>query len=193
MDESIGNKIRKIDSSKLDDMGVWKAIISSPQTMIEKFDDLTHTPRVWIGHLECSIVAVGGSIETHALGVLPFGFQNESSKWLLKFDSENDGATWQTTKTAFITAFEGSYSKKLLSLYEKRKTTELIFTYAKKKMELAEKLFPSLTQPELNLFVMAGLDETKIKMLKKQKNAPKETFLILCTALDEMNPPVVIA
>ena len=87
MNEMVPNKIRKIDSDKLDDMGVWKAIISSPQTIIEKFDDLKHTPRVWIGQLECSIVAVVVSIETHALGVFPFGFQNESSKWLLKFDS----------------------------------------------------------------------------------------------------------
>ena len=193
MNEVVPNKIRKIDSDKLDDMGVWKAIISSPQTIIEKFDDLKHTPRVWTGQLECSIVAVGGSIETHALGVLPFGFQNESSKWLLKFDFQNENATWQTTKDAFITEFEGSYTKKLSKLYEKRKSTELISTYAKKQIELAEKLFPSLTQPELNLFVMAGLEEKNIKMLKKQKNSPKETFLILCTAIDEMDPPVVVA
>lgn len=58
-------------------------------------------------------------------------------------------------------------------------------------MELAEKLFPSLTQPELNVLVMAGLEAKIIKRLNKQKNAPKETFLVLCAALDEIDPPVV--
>ena len=91
-------KIQKVGPNNFDDLSVWNAILSSPQTKIEKFDELKNSPRVWIGQLECSIVAVGGAIEAHGLGVLPFGLQKESAKWLLKFDFENEDATWAVCK-----------------------------------------------------------------------------------------------
>lgn len=125
------SKIQKVGAANFDDLSVWNAILASPQTKIEKFDELKNNPRVWIGQLEYSIVAVGGAIETHGLGVLPFGLQKESEKWLLKFDSENENATWTACKENFIKHFEEAFGKRLEQLYEKRKNTECIEEYAK--------------------------------------------------------------
>ena len=64
-------KLLKIDLSFLDPMGIWKAIASVQSTKFEKFDELKHNARVWNGQFETAIVAVGGSIDAHALGVFP--------------------------------------------------------------------------------------------------------------------------
>ena len=162
-------KIHKVGPQNFDDLSVWKAMMASPQTKIEKFDDLKHNPRVWIGQFESSIVAVGALVETHAVGVLPFVLQGESSKWFLTFDIAHSDATWQARKDDFIKKFEDSFAKKLRSVHDTKKANETIEVYAKRQIELGEKVFPSLTQTELNLFVMAGLDEKNIKYLKKQK------------------------
>ena len=73
---------------------------------------------------------------------------------------------------------------------EKKKTTEKLEEYAKERMETCSKLFPSLPQAELNLLVMAGFEEKHIKQLVKQKDSDKETFFILCGALEEMYAPI---
>lgn len=164
-------------------------MMSCPQTKIEKFDELKHNPRVWIGQLESAIVAVGGSIQTHSFGVLTFGLEKEGSKWYLRFDAENQDADWQNCKNKFISHFETVYAKKLRDVFDRKKATEKIEAYAKAKMELVKRLFPSLSQSELNLFVMGGLEEKDIKLLKKQKDASKDTFLMLCDTLDEINTP----
>ena len=64
-----------------DNLSVWKAISATTATKIEKFDPLKDNARIWIGKLECSIVAVGGATETHGVGVLAFGLQKDSTKW----------------------------------------------------------------------------------------------------------------
>ena len=185
------SKIRRVDANSFDDLSVWNAIMSCSQTKVEKFDELKHNPRVWLGQLESAIVAVGGIIETHSLGVLPFGLEKEGSKWYLRFDMENPNANWQFCKNKFIENFESVYAKQLRNAFVQKKATEKFEAYAKVRMELAKRLFPSLSQAELNLFVMAGLDEKEIKLLKKQKDASKETFLVLCATLDEINTPAV--
>lgn len=104
----------------------------------------------------------------------------------LKFNIANQNADWKACKEAFITEFENSFVTALAAIMEKRKTTEKMEEYAKKRMETCSKMFPSLPQAELNLLVMTGFDTKYIKQLIKQKDSDKETFLILCGALDEM-------
>ena len=74
-------KIAKVGPNDYDDMSVWKAIHSSPQTKIKNFDELKANARNWIGNLKRCIVCVGGSIETHALGILPFALEGAAAKW----------------------------------------------------------------------------------------------------------------
>ena len=170
-----------------DELSVWNAIKSSPETEIEVFDELKHNARTWVGQLEASIVAVGGSIDTHAIGVLPFGLGTDASKWFLEFEVEHEEAIWAVCKEEFISHFDSLFAKQLRKVFVEKNTNQPIETFAKEKMEVVQKLFPSLTQTEINLFVMSGLDEASIKRLRRQKNASKQTFLVLCATLDKIN------
>lgn len=84
----------------------------------------------------------------------------------------------------------GKFARKgLAAVMEKIKPADKIEEYAKKRLEVCSKLFPSLPRTELNLLVMAGLEEKDIKKLVKQKDSDEETFLYLCSSLDEINTP----
>lgn len=58
-----------------------KAIKESSSIKLEKFESLKDRPKIWIGRLESAIVDVGGSLDTHAQGVLGFFLDKEDSKW----------------------------------------------------------------------------------------------------------------
>ena len=49
------------------------------------------------------------------------------------------------------------------------------------------KVVPKSAASGIDLLVMAGLNEKHIKQLVKQKDSDKETFFILCSALEEMD------
>lgn len=74
-------KFQKVGIDHYDEMSVWKAMSSTTRTKLDKFDHLKDNARIWIGKLESSIVAVGGSTEHHGVGVLAFGLQKDSAKW----------------------------------------------------------------------------------------------------------------
>ena len=180
-------KITKIGPNDYDDMSVWKAINSSSQTKIDTFDELKANARNWIGNLERCIECVGGSIETHALGILPLALEGSAAKWYLKFIIENADPTWELCKQKFITSFTDSFATNLRLVTERKKTTETFAAYGKARMELCSKLFPDISQANLNSLVMSGLDEINIKRIFRQKNSSKDTFLLLMGALDELN------
>ena len=116
-------KFQKVDILNFDDLSVWKAMNSFTQTKMEKFDYLKDNARILIGKLECSIVTVGGSTETHGVGVLAFRLEKESAEWYLNFNADNEETTWKMCKDAFIKEFENSFAKNLSAIMEKKKAT----------------------------------------------------------------------
>ena len=84
LEQSTPAKIKKVSSDTFDHFDVWKAINSSESIKMNKFDCLKDDARVWIGKLECGIVAVGGLLDIHGLGVLSMYLDKEASKWFVK-------------------------------------------------------------------------------------------------------------
>lgn len=98
----------------------------------------------------------------------------------LKFTLKNPGADWSTFKKNFISDFDQECSKKLHSIFDRKKDNETMKDYVTNKIKIWTKLFPSLTSSELNLIELAGLTEGSIKALKAHKSSEKETFIELC-------------
>ena len=105
--------------------------------------------------------AIGESIDTHVIGILPFGLATNASKWFLDFEHEE--AIWDVCKEEFISHFYDLFAKQLREVFQERKKTQRIETFAKGKMQTVQKLLPSFTQTEINLFFIDGLDDANIK------------------------------
>lgn len=176
-------KIVKVSSSSYDHLDVWKAIDASTSISLTKFDELKDDAQIWIGRLECAIIEVNGNLDIHGTGVLSMFLGKEPSKWLLTFQVGNEEKNWKNCKDAFIKNFEGTFAKSLYNCFERKKTEEKMEDYVKNRIETWSKLFPSLSKPELNLIVIAGISEEAVKKLKLHKHSDIETLTALCEAV----------
>ena len=162
-------KIMKITAGSFETTDVWKAIVTSPSLKIAKFECLKDDAKIWIGRLENAIVSVGGVTETHGSGVLLMFLNKDDAKWHLKLTLKTPNATWLAFKQNFITDFEEECSKKLHSLFDRKKDEETMKDYVGKKIEMWSKLFPTLSSSDLNLISLIGLQSSSIKALKSHK------------------------
>lgn len=132
---------------------------------------------------------VGGVLDVHGTGVLTMFFKKDAATWFFTFQINDEEKTWKSSKDGFVKHFEDFYATSLYNSFDRKKPEETMETYVKNRVGNWSKLFPSLSKPELNMIVIAGISQDAIKKLKLHKYSDQDTLIALCEAVAPTKPP----
>lgn len=115
-------------------------------SVIDIFDPLQDTPRIWIGQFERVIEAASGNLELHAFSILAFFLPKDHKKWHLRMRLDHPDADWVAIRSQFINHFEKMFGDAAFECLNRWVVGSSLADFVKKRTASIKSLFPSLTQ-----------------------------------------------